>query len=38
MTMQEKKDHGLTHNFWVQMAVMALVVVVVIVLAAKFVW
>jgi hypothetical protein len=38
MTMQEEKGHGLAHNFWAQMAVMAIVVAIVIVLAAKYVW
>jgi len=38
MTMQEQKGHGLASNFWVQMAIAAVVVVVLIALAAKFVW
>jgi hypothetical protein len=39
MTMQEQKARGgLTSNFWAQMAIMAVVVAVVIVLAAKLVW
>ena len=39
MTMQEQKAHGgLANNFWAQMALMAVVVAVVIVLAAKYVW
>lgn len=36
MTMQEKKDRR--HSLWVEMAVLAIVIVVVIMLAAKYVW
>jgi uncharacterized membrane protein len=38
MTMQERKDRGLANNFWLQMGLIAVVAVIVIVLAAKYVW
>jgi hypothetical protein len=38
MTMQERKDHGLANNFWLQMGLIAVVAVIVIMLAAKYVW
>jgi hypothetical protein len=38
MTMQEEKRHGLVNNFWAHMALMTVVIAVVIVLAAKYVW
>ena len=39
MTMQEnKKAGGLANNFWLQMAILAIVAIIVIALAAKYVW
>jgi hypothetical protein len=39
MTMQsDNKARGLMNNFWVQMAVLAIVIVAVILLMAKYVW
>jgi hypothetical protein len=39
MTMQEnRKPGGLAGNFWVQMAILAIVAVVVVALAAKYLW
>ena len=39
MAMQEsRKPGGLANNFWVQMVVLASVVVVVVTLAAKYLW
>jgi hypothetical protein len=39
MTMQsDNKGHGLANNFWAQMAILAIVVIVVIALAAKYLW
>jgi hypothetical protein len=39
MTMQEnRKPGGLANNFWAQMAILAIVVVVAVVLAATYLW
>jgi hypothetical protein len=39
MTMQENRTPGgLANNFWVQMAVLAIVTVIVVALAAKYLW
>ena len=39
MTMQsDHKDRGFANSFWAQMAVLAIVLVVVIMLASKYVW
>jgi hypothetical protein len=39
MTMHEnKKGRGLANNFWLQMAILAIVIIIVIALAAKYMW
>jgi hypothetical protein len=39
MTMQsDNKGRGLTNNVWAQMAILAIVIIVVIALAAKYLW
>jgi len=39
MAMQEnRKPGGLANNFWVQMVILAVVAVVVVALAAKYLW
>jgi hypothetical protein len=38
MTMQENKLGGLANNFWAQMGILAVVAVVVVAIAAKYLW